>query len=394
MIVLKGKEDCCACSACVQICPKHCITISEDVEGFWYPQVNEQECVGCSLCESVCPIIKADNAEDITNTDFEKTATFAAINKNEDVRMNSSSGGVFTSLAEYVLEKGGVVFGAAFSSDFRNVSHIAICDKDSLKLLRGSKYVQSEIGNSYAEAERYLKDDRMVLYTGTPCQIAGLKTYLRKEYEKLICLDIICHGVPSPKVWRKYIQEQEKEFGGFTSSVTFRSKKTSWKTYEILLEFLNNNSYKKRYYEDLFMRTFLKDLSLRPSCYECRFKQVKRVSDITIADFWGIESIQSDMDDDKGTSLVIIHSEKGMDIWDKIGEMVISKKADLEEALKYNPSMTKSVKKNEHRDEFFADLDNKSFKALVKKYDKKKISLKQFIIKIVRKFGFGRNNHE
>lgn len=392
MIAINEKEKCCGCSACVQICPKQCIEMCEDAEGFKYPKINTKVCVECSLCEKVCPVIKQDKDERVSNVEFEKRVTFAAISKDEDVRMNSSSGGVFSSLAEYVLEKKGVVFGAAFSEQFRKVEHIAIYDKEDLKLLRGSKYVQSEIGNTYLEAEKFLKADRMVMFTGTPCQIEGLKTYLRKEYEKLICLDIICHGVPSQKVWRKYITEREEMAGERTSQISFRNKRYGWKAYTILFEFLDKTIYMKTFYEDLYMKAFLKDLSLRPICYACPFKKINRVSDITLADFWGIEKIFKDMDDNKGTSLVIIHSKNGIDIWNEISEKIIYKLVALEEGLVENPSMVKSVKRNKYRDKFFSDLDSKSFEQLINKYDKKEVTLKRYIIAIVSRLGLCRKS--
>lgn len=375
MIHIKDKSECCGCMACEQACPNSCIKMEVDVEGFWYPQIDEHTCIECDLCEKVCPVIKTkvknqESDDRKSGLLSRETKAYAAINKDDNVRINSSSGGVFSALAEYVLETGGVVFGARFSDDFRKVRHVAIFTKNELELLRGSKYVQSEIGKTYYEAEEYLKSGRMVLFTGTPCQIEGLKSYLKKEYENLLCLDIICHGVPSPKVWQVYVDRHEREAEANTRKMFFRHKKYGWKAYSVWFEFDNNKTYVQKLSEDLYMRAFLKNMCLRPSCYACSFKKKRRISDVTVADFWGIENVASEMDDDKGTSLVVVHSDKGEFIWNKVVEKLVVKEVELDEALRYNPAMISSVTRNRYREEFLYGVNEETFERLVKRYDK------------------------
>lgn len=363
MIDIKKKENCCGCHACAQICPKHCITMQEDKEGFLYPKINEKTCINCGACEKVCPIMR--NAPEPKN----KTPdAYAAINQDESVRLQSSSGGVFSLLAQWTIENGGVVFGAAMSEDCRSVRHIKAENVQELKELRGSKYLQSIIGNTYCQVKKELESGRKVLFTGTPCQIEGLKSFLQRSYENLLCVDLICHGVPSPLVWRTYLSEQENRAGAPTRRTFFRHKKYGWKTYALLLEFSNNKTYESILSKDAFMQAFLQDACLRPSCHSCRFKKLNRVSDITIADYWGIQNQIPQMDDDKGTSLVLLHSAKGKEIFRSICENLSYQKVDVKTAISGNPSMLTSVKPHRHRDEFFDHLGKVPFDVLVKRY--------------------------
>ena len=296
MIHIQNKIDCCGCHACAQICPQHCITMQPDAEGFLYPQIDETACIHCNLCEKVCPILQSlEEPKDKT------PAAYAAINKDDDIRRQSSSGGVFTLLAEYILAQGGVVFGAAMADDQRSVRHIAVETPEDLAALRGSKYLQSTIGNTYGEAKQALQAGRKVLFTGTPCQIEGLKSFLQgREYPNLYCMDVICHGVPSPLAWQTYVSEQETRAGVPARRTFFRHKKYGWKTFALLLEFSNNKAYECVLSKDAFMQAFLQNACLRPSCHACHFKKLNRVSDITVADYWGVQNQQPDMDDDKG----------------------------------------------------------------------------------------------
>ena len=262
------------------------------------------------------------------------------------------------------------MFGAAFADDFKSVHHICVDNKADLEKLRGSKYVQSKIGDTYKQAKEYLDSGRKVLFTGTPCQIGGLYSFLRKDYDNLYTQDIICHGVPSPMVWEKYVEEREIKAASTTQRMFFRHKKYGWKTFAVLFEFSNNSAYVKRLHEDAYMRAFLSNSCLRPSCYACSFKSMKRQADITLADFWGIQSVLPEMDDDKGTSLVLVHSDKGRDLLAELSDKIKSRKVNTDIVEKYNPSVAKSVSVNDKREGFLKDIRNEDFEMTVAKYTK------------------------
>ena len=364
MIKINKKENCSGCNACAAACPKNCIKMISDNEGFLYPSVDENICVKCGLCDKICPIL---NNKLNSSHSFESTA-FAAINKDDEIREKSSSGGVFTLLAEEVLNRNGVVFGAAFVDNFE-VGHICVDNLEDLAKLRGSKYVQSKIGNTYIQAKEYLENGREVLFSGTPCQIEGLLSFLNKTYDNLITQDIICHGVPSPMVWKKYVDNRTTLAGASVRRISFRHKNYGWKKYSLSFSFENDKEYLCQLGADPFMNIFLHDLCLRPSCYNCAFKYKYRKSDITLADFWGVQNIVPQMDDDKGTSLLIIHSNKGQILTDKIKEKMVIEEVDLDEAIEYNPAMVRSVAKSKRRIKFLKAIKiNKDFETLEKKY--------------------------
>ena len=373
MINIAKKEDCCGCNACAQRCPKSCITMQADSEGFLYPQINAQLCNNCGLCEKVCPVINQGNCR-------KPLKVYAAINKNEDIRIASSSGGVFSALAQKTLSNGGVVFGAAFNKEW-GVEHIYIDSTEELKELRGSKYVQSNIGNTYKEAERFLKQGREVLFSGTPCQIAALKLYLRKEYNNLTTIDIVCHGVPSPKAWCMYLEETTSmlmrnrvgegktvittKSGGYKScieTINFRDKTNGWKNYSFLLKLKlptydgeNIDLFMEDFHKNIYMRAFLSDLTLRPSCYACPARNGKSGSDITLADLWGAEQICPETDDDKGLSLILVKNE-GIDL----SSLEICS-VKYEDALFYNRSIERNVSKPQRRETFFRKLSKNAY---------------------------------
>lgn len=376
--MIKITENCNGCHACATVCPKGCITMEANDEGFLYPKINLEACIHCGLCSKICPIEKTEPFT--ANTQIQ---ALAAINKDDDVRAQSSSGGVFTAIAKEILQRGGVIFGAAFEGDF-SVAHRYVENEEDLKLFRGSKYVQSKIGDSYKKAEEFLKAGRWVLFTGTPCQISGLYAYLRKSYNNLITQDIICHGVPSPLVWQKYIDYRKAEAnGGQPREITFRAKDESWKTYSVVFSFEDETKYRQTVHKDPMMKAFLRDLCLRPSCYDCKFKSKHRVSDITLADFWGIQKVLPEMDDDKGTSLVILHSPRGLELFEKIKDNLIYKQTDFEEAIFYNPAMIRSVNKPTQRDGFMKTVKEKGFKKAERKY--LRVTTKQKIKKVLSK---------
>lgn len=292
---------------------------------------------------------------------------YAAINNNASVRMVSSSGGVFTLIAEAVLAKGGAVFGAGWDENMQ-LKHICVEQPDQLAKLRGSKYVRSQLGGSYAKAKEMLEAGRPVLFTGTPCQIGGLRSYLKQDYPNLICQDIICHGAPMPQVWDKYLRFREAAAGAKATAVNFRDKSTGWSSYSVSMDFQNGATYRCSARTDPYMRAFLQDLTLCDSCYRCKFKTRQRQSDITLADFWGIQQILPTMHDDKGTSLVFVHSEKGIALLESLQDRLTLMEADTDMALNSNPSMLRSAAKPANRDDFLQALNETNFQTLTEKY--------------------------
>lgn len=370
MINITDKINCNGCSACANACPKRCISMVADREGFLYPQIDAALCIDCDRCERVCPI----TARSANDTRTERKA-YAAINNNSDIRKASSSGGVFTVIAEYVIALGGVVFGASFDSGFQ-VQHTYTDTVDGLAAFRGSKYVQSRIGDTYKQAKSFLDSGRLVLFSGTPCQIGGLKGFLQKEYDNLICQDIICHGVPSPLAWQKYLDEHKKRRNTQPQEISFRDKKLGWQSFSMRIDFKNGETYSCVASDDAFMKSFLQDYCLRPSCHHCSFKTDVRQADITLADFWGIDQILPEMNDDRGISLILIHSEKGKRLLESIKKTIDLTEVDWTEATALNPAMHKSASIPPKRSQFMRSLPRKSFERTVKKYCKMSFSMR------------------
>lgn len=351
-------NDCVGCFGCINICPiEKCISFEPNKEGFFYPKVNEEKCKKCKKCIKVCPVI---NKIEI-NT---KPIAYACFNKEEDIREQSTSGGIFTLVATEIINENGVVFGAKFNDSF-DVEHDYIDKLEEIRIFRGSKYVQSKIGYTFIEVKKFLDEERTVLFSGTPCQIVGLKSFLGIDYENLICIDIICHGVPSPLVWDKYKNEISK--GKKITDVSFRDKTYGWKDYSFRMDFDDGTRYFEKGAENKYIRGFIGDIYLRNSCYNCNFKSLNRQSDITLADFWGIENINKQMDDGKGTSLIIVNSDKGNKILQKIQYKIKMSKVNLNESIKYNMSAIKSSYKNPKREYFFKNISKYRFDVLIDK---------------------------
>lgn len=368
------KNICCGCYACVNICSKNAIVMHEEIDGFKYPIINQNKCINCGMCKKICPILNKSKKEEY------KTIAYACYNMNIDNRLNSSSGGIFILLAREIIRRNGVVFGATFDKKF-DVLHSHVETEGELKSFMGSKYVQSNIGNTYKKVKKFLEDDRYVLFTGTPCQINGLKSYLRKDYNKLYTQDIICHGVPSPKVWRKYLEYQKKLNMEEIKSVSFRNKDNGWSLYQMKISF-DTKIYSKSATKDLFFKMFLGNFCLRESCYNCNFKKKNQVADLTLADYWGIKEINPRMYDDQGTSLVIINSNKGKELFELIKNSIRYEETKLEEAIKYNPSIIKSASLNYDRKNFMKDIDKIDFVELQEKYFQKKKLIRRIVNKI------------
>lgn len=408
MINIEHKEDCCGCASCVQKCPSHCLSMEEDSEGFLYPKINKKICIDCGLCEKVCPVINL-------GLKHEPLAVYAAMTLDESVRVESSSGGIFTVLAEDVINRGGIVFGACFNKNWEVVHSYAENIAD-LGKFRGSKYVQSKIGNTFRNVESFLKEGRMVLFSGTPCQISGLHRFLRKDYENLLTVDIICHGVPSPGVFRTFLRDEitkaaigggkkyvllpciplvtESERLGCNSngvtikSISFRDKRKGWKKFGFTLELskvsaagetIRFYSQYKRVDKHPYMDGFLKDLYLRPSCYSCPAKHLASGSDITIGDYWGIETLMPQLNDDKGISAVTCNTAKGREVISSIHDRIKLYETHWTDLIQRNPAFLHSAKLTNKRSLFFGD-DGRTFEQKIKVLCKVPFSPRRFLV--------------
>lgn len=383
MISILNKADCTGCSSCASVCPKECISMEIDNEGFLYPKVDSKRCISCDLCVKICPI----HSPVITKR--KPIRTFAAISNDSSVRFVSSSGGIFSLLSNVILVNGGEVWGASFNEKWQ-VIHKCVKDKKQLNIFRGAKYLQSDMRNSFREIEYSLKNGRTVLFSGTPCQVAGLRKFLHKEYNNLYTVDLVCHGVPSFKVFNAFLKEEfgEKQI----VDISFRNKTTGWKSYNLCISYLDDGIIKERRYlrgNNVYMDGFISNLYLRPSCYQCPSKSGISGSDITLGDFWGIEKTAPEMDDGKGTSLVLLNTLKGGEIFDKIKNFVISKELPYEVAYQGNVSLEISPDMNPWRSIFFKDIEYKAFSILVRSFDKPSLQLRlrRKIFNMIDKYG-------
>lgn len=320
MIEIKNKVDCCGCNACGDICPTNAITFKNDIEGFWYPEVNTDKCINCHLCEKTCPMLhKADSV-----IRFDVPKVYAAYSKDEEIRIDSTSGGIFSVLGQNQYNKGSYVGGAVYNED-HTVSQIINNEPSSLGKLRSSKYLQSNATNVYKKIKKLLSEQKRVLFCGTPCQIQALYRFLgNRDYDNLVTIDFICRGVNSPKVFLSYMKMLETQFGAKANRIKFKAKEWGWHRFSMRVNFENGKEYCKDRYHDLFFIGYLQSGNFaRPSCYDCPFKGFPQKSDITLADFWGIENIDPTMDQDKGTSLVMVNSKKGEQLFNEIKNDIV-----------------------------------------------------------------------
>lgn len=343
MITISDKSLCCGCTACMNVCPSQCIVMRRDREGFDYPVANPDRCVGCGLCERICPVL---NPRDVS----EPLSAYAA--RSEEFLKGSSSGGVFPSLAGKVIADGGVVYGAVVNEDV-TVGHADAEDMAAVERMRGSKYVQSDLYGTFEEIGYYLSEGRKVLFTGTPCQVAGLKAYLDKDYEGLLTAECACHGVPSPGLWEKYVEAVGRKNGFKVRDVNFRDKSEGWRKY-VLAYKGGEREIKAGRDKDPYMLLFLQDMTLRPSCYRCPSRNGRSGADITMADLWDVKAVAPAMDDDRGVSLVLANTEKGLGALDLPGLELNS--VEMDKAVRNNGGFAENVAVPERRTEFFKGM--------------------------------------
>lgn len=372
-INITNDKECCGCSACSQICPKQCISMSRDKFGFFYPTVDTCLCINCGACTKVCPFIS-----EWAPLKVEKC--FAAINIEEQERLKSSSGGVFIQLAKLVVEEGGVVYGAIFNETWQ-VEHKRAETMDSVISMMGSKYVQSNLKLTYKETLADLRDNRLVLFTGTPCQISGLRHFLKADYPNLVTVEVVCHGVPSDSYWNAYLSHITKNR---ITSISFRDKSSGWRNYKTVITVdvnrwhrFNKFAVNESYSANLFNRAFIRNLTLRPSCFSCKCKSGKSHADLTIGDFWGIDNTRLLKNDNKGISCIICRTPRGESIIEKCNQLKLIL-CNYNDIIKGNPSIENSANETPIVEEFRRIYLDKGFIQAMAELDR--IPVKQRII--------------
>lgn len=365
MIQINDKSKCCGCNACGDICPKDAITFKTDIEGFWYPEINMERCIDCGLCEKVCPEL---HINELKKNDYEQPVTIAAINKNMKERWDSTSGGAFSALADAMYAQGGYVSGAVYNEDF-SVSNFISDNPADLAKLRSSKYLQSNAEGLYKRIRDLLRKGEKVLACGTPCQMAALRSFLHKDYDNLIIVDFICRGVNSPKVYRKYLDSLERKFGGKVVYVKAKNKELGWRNLTRKVVFDNGKVYYGVRMDDDFRRGYHTNVFCRPSCYVCQYKGFPRMADITIADYWGIEKVDKNLDNNIGTSMILLNSKKGEAYFDLVKDKLEWEYTKFESILPGNIALRKPIEPAKiNRKQFFEDLDKGTFDDVVRKY--------------------------
>ncbi len=364
MIEIQNKENCTSCFACYNVCPVNAIEMIKDSEGFKYPRVNKEKCINCGLCDKTCPVINNKGKAGY----YARPKVIAAYTKNNHIRLDSTSGGVFSELAKKIYQENGYVCGAIYNKEWE-VEHIVSNDIKDLDNLRSSKYLQSDINNIFTQIKKLLEKGKKVLICGSPCQISGLNNFLQKDYPNLYTIDFICRGMNSPKIFKGYIKNLENKYKARAVKVKFKHKIHGWHNFSTKVDFENGKSYIGGRYEDSFMIGYLKyNAFMRPSCYNCKFKGLPRRADITLADFWGIERISPKMDQNKGTSMIYINSEKGQKLFDEIKENLVYEEIVSDDVFKENVSMKRSVEMTKERQGVFKNIDKLSYKELSDRY--------------------------
>lgn len=364
--LFKSKKDCCGCAACMNICPIHAIMMKADEDGFIFPEINRDLCTECGLCKKVCAF------QNIPIMENEPTATYAAINKNKELLSTSASGGIFGALASIVLGKKGVVFGCAYNEDME-LNHISVDGLLDIKKIQGSKYVQSNINNTYTEARKYLKEGRWVLFTGTPCQIAGLKSYLGKNYDNLITADLICHGVPSLEFFRGYISYLENKLNGKIKDFKFRDKSRGWGLRAKII-YEKRGTVREKFLlpiESYYYYYFLKGDVYRENCYECKYACGSREGDFTMGDYWGVDKAHPEIETKNGVSVLLVNSIKGMKLLPELKEYLNLAKSTFEQAREQNGQLNKPAAKSERREAIFKTYREGGYRTVANKYYRK-----------------------
>lgn len=400
----KAVDKCCGCTACQQACPKHCISMQADEHGFLHPHVDEKTCIECRICERVCPVISSSDCR-------YPLKVYAATNNDESIRIKSSSGGVFMALAEYIIRSEGVVFGARFDEEW-NVVHDYAENIEGLAAFRGSKYVQSNMGDCFSKVKKFLKAGRKVMFTGTPCQALGLRRFLGKDYENLIVIDVVCHGVPSPLVWHNYVEFLKKRPQGVAgrnlvslslnemplTGISFRDKRLGWKKFGFTAHWKSaskadqnmvsqpiHNDLESQWFEpfqkNIYMRGFLNNLYLRNSCFACTSRGGRSLSDITLGDYWGIERVNQKIDINLGVGLVMLYTPKGENLYNSLH--LRQCQTTYDQALKGNPCIEHSVKKTKYVEEFWKRYFNESLSAIVESIERR--IKPNLLVRILRK---------
>lgn len=351
MIVINNKENCCGCTACYNACPKKCINMKADLEGFLYPEVNIQDCVECNICDNVCPMNQASLYDD-------NKEAYCIRTKNNSVLKESAAGGFYTGLCEYVINNNGIAIGAIISED-NEIKHISVTEKNKSYMIRfrGSKYVQSNMDRMFSFVKEKLENNIMVCFSGTPCQVSGLYSFLKRRYNNLITLDFVCRGVASPLFWKKYIDFQEGKYKSKAKRINFRKKTYGYHSCTMEIEFDNGMVYSKGAKNDIFLRCYTSDSCSRPSCYNCHFKNDKHAADLTVFDSWHAETLIKRHDDDRGYTNLIINNHFGKEIFDKIKDNYYFYSVDIEKAIELDGiMMKKSSIPNSKRNKFYEKI--------------------------------------
>ena len=355
-------QDCCGCGACCNICPQKAIRMVCDTYGFYKPFIDNEKCLNCGLCEKICPL------ENYKSDNIKQPKVFAFQNYDKETLYKCASGGAFAFFAKIIIEQGGVVYGVIYDENMI-VCHSRTDNLTDLDKMYSSKYVQSDTRDTFRQAREDLNNNRLVLYSGTPCQIAGLKSYLQKDYENLITVDLVCHGVPSPLIFEKYKQEfmKKRQKNEWLLNIDFRSKIIGWSPALVTTTTITTTHAKR----DDFMKAFLSNLSINDSCLQCQFNRLPRMADLSLADFWGVDEYDKTLNDNKGLSLILINSEKGISLFNKIDNNCLLREIPLDYAIKCNKNICGSSVPHKNRTNFLEDISKgKTLKSCVKKYDK------------------------
>ena len=387
MIEVLEHNRCTGCAACYTACSHEAISMQYDDEGFEYPVINQEACIDCGLCQAVCPVLQYGKRQTLRIAYNDAQIGYAARNKNYEQRLISSSGSIFPPIAEWILENGGIVVGTAYDEYF-NAKHLIIESKDDLKDIQGSKYLQCKADNStFKRIKNELKTGRLVLYSGMACQVEGLKSYLRKEYDNLYTIDLICMGIPSSIVWQKYLNAFFK--GEKILHVNFKEKSKGWDSFSFYVK-TDKRDFKEIGMENIYLQSMFRSWNMRPSCFQCPFKKENRFSDYTLADCWGASKLVPEINDNKGLSSVIVHSKKGLELWEKLAHKIDYREISIDDIAAGNSNLIQNKPQTGDRQLFYNLLESNPQKAFTKLCKVKKPSilgrLKRKLIRIVKKF--------